>query len=175
MASESASERGVGLSLVLKPVFRKLVFQKMDWFCFPGAQTHLRSSRGRGFQLRTLVTTFSVLFWIGCSRAPRSLSAVTVAFEFAPHPACVGTVTVDFTLADAASKPLTGAHLTAEADMTHAGMSPVFGSVQENLPGRYESTLNLGMAGDWVILLHGTLPSGEKVERQFDLRNVRPN
>ena len=84
-------------------------------------------------------------------------------------------MTADFTLADAASKPVTGAHLTTEADMTHAGMSPVFGSVQENQPGRYESTLKLGMAGDWVVLLHGTLPTGEKVERQFELRNVRPN
>jgi hypothetical protein len=31
------------------------------------------------------------------------------------------------------------------------------------------------MAGDWVILLHGTLPTGAKVERQFELRNVQSN
>ncbi len=92
-----------------------------------------------------------------------------------PKPPRVGAVSVDFKLADAAAKPVIGAHLTTEADMTHAGMSPVFGSVQENQPGRYESTLNLGMAGDWVILLHGTLPTGEKLERQFELRDVRPN
>jgi hypothetical protein len=30
------------------------------------------------------------------------------------------------------------------------------------------------MAGDWVILLHGTLPDGEKLERQFDVREVGP-
>jgi hypothetical protein len=65
--------------------------------------------------------------------------------------------------------------LTAEADMTHAGMSPVFGAVEETQPGRYESTLQLSMAGEWVILLHGTLPTGEKLERQFELRDVRPN
>jgi len=59
--------------------------------------------------------------------------------------------------------------------MTHAGMSPVFGTVEERKPGRYESELKLGMAGDWVILLHGTLPTGEKVERQFELKDVRPN
>jgi len=31
------------------------------------------------------------------------------------------------------------------------------------------------MAGDWVILLHGALRNGEKLERQFDVRDVRPN
>ena len=65
--------------------------------------------------------------------------------------------------------------MTAEADMTHAGMSPVFGTVEERKPGRYQSELKLAMAGDWVILLHGTLPAGEKLERQFELRDVRPN
>jgi hypothetical protein len=31
------------------------------------------------------------------------------------------------------------------------------------------------MAGDWVILLHGTLPEGAKLERQIDVRGVRPD
>ena len=91
------------------------------------------------------------------------------------RPVRVGAVTVDFTLADAAAKPVVAAQLTTEADMTHAGMSPVFGRVEEKQPGRYESTLKLEMAGDWVILLHGTLPTGERLERQFELRDVRPN
>jgi hypothetical protein len=54
-------------------------------------------------------------------------------------------------------------------------MSPVFAEAKEVEPGRYQSTLILGMAGDWVILLHGSLPGGEKLERQFDLKGVRPN
>jgi hypothetical protein len=91
-----------------------------------------------------------------------------------PQPTRVGAVTVDFTLTDTTAMPVVGAHLTSEADMTHAGMSPVFGAVEEKQPGHYESTLNLGMAGDWVILLHGTLPTGDKLERQFELRNVQP-
>jgi hypothetical protein len=78
-------------------------------------------------------------------------------------------------LADAAAHPLTGAHIAIEADMSHAGMSPVFAEAKEVQPGRYQSQLSLGMAGDWVILLHGTLSNGEKLERQFDVRDVRPN
>lgn len=92
-----------------------------------------------------------------------------------PEPVRVGPVTVTFTLTDSSSRRVSGAHVTVEADMSHAGMSPVFSEAPEIEPGRYRSQLLLGMAGDWVILLHGTLPDGEKVERQFDVRGVRPN
>jgi hypothetical protein len=125
--------------------------------------------------LRTLVALVSLLVWMGCNRTAKPSPAVTVTFEAMPRPARVGTVTVDFALADVAARPVVGAQLTAEADMTHAGMSPVFGTVEEKQPGRYESTLKLEMAGDWIILLHGTLPTGEKMERQFELRDVRSN
>ncbi|HTS37318.1 MAG TPA: FixH family protein [Candidatus Solibacter sp.] len=115
------------------------------------------------------------LLTVGCNRAAPTSPVLAIGFEVTPRPARVGAITATFTLTNSTSKPLAGAHLTAEADMTHAGMSPVFGAVEERQPGRYESTLHLSMAGDWVILLHGTLPTGEKVDKQFDLRNVRPN
>jgi hypothetical protein len=35
--------------------------------------------------------------------------------------------------------------------------------------------LEFQMAGDWVILLHVTLPGGKKLEQQIDVRDVRPN
>ncbi len=58
--------------------------------------------------------------------------------------------------------------------MSHPGMSPLFAEAKETQPGRYESRLEFPMAGDWVILLHITLPGGKKLERQFDVRGVRP-
>jgi hypothetical protein len=128
----------------------------------------------RSSQFRLVLALISALLWSGCTRAANSTAAPTVVFEAMPQPTRVGAVTVDFTLTDAAAMPVVGAHLTAEADMTHAGMSPVFGAVEEKQPGHYESTLKLEMAGDWVILLHGALPTGDKLERQFELRNVQP-
>lgn len=59
--------------------------------------------------------------------------------------------------------------------MTHAGMNPVFADAIEAEPGRYQAQLKLQMAGDWIILLHITLPGGKKLERQFDLTDVQPN
>jgi hypothetical protein len=57
--------------------------------------------------------------------------------------------------------------------MTHAGMAPVFGHASEVQPGRYRSHLEFSMPGDWVILLHVKLASGQQVEKQFEIRGVR--
>jgi hypothetical protein len=78
-------------------------------------------------------------------------------------------------LADSAAKPITGAQIAIEADMSHAGMSPRFAEAKEADPGRYDAHLEFPMAGDWVILLRVTLPDGKKMERQFDVSGVRPN
>jgi hypothetical protein len=82
---------------------------------------------------------------------------------------------VTLTLADAAGKPVAGAHIAIEADMSHAGMSPRFADAKEANPGRYQAHLEFQMAGDWVMLLHVTLPDGTKLERQIDVRGVRPD
>jgi hypothetical protein len=122
---------------------------------------------------RLILASVCVLLGIGCHRASKRSSGLTAEFEIKPKR--VGPVVISLTLADAAARPLTGAHIAIEADMSHAGMSPVFAEAKEVHPGRYQSQLSLGMAGDWVILLHGTLSNGEKLERQFDVRDVRPN
>jgi hypothetical protein len=98
-----------------------------------------------------------------------------VEFQITSKPVMVGAIVICITLTDAGNHPVTGARMAVEADMSHAGMSPAFAQANEVQPGHYESRLSLGMAGDWVILLHGTLPNGEKLERQFDVKDVRPN
>lgn len=51
--------------------------------------------------------------------------------------------------------------------MSHAGMTPVFADAIETEPGRYSSTINLTMAGDWYFVVHMILPDGRQVERKF--------
>ena len=51
-------------------------------------------------------------------------ASVAIEHEISPQPARVGPATVTLKLADAAGKPITGAHIAIEADMSHAGMSP---------------------------------------------------
>ncbi len=110
---------------------------------------------------------------VGCNRPAERADIAIVKTEVSPHPARVGAITVMFTLKNGMALPVTGAHLRLEADMSHPGMSPVFADAHEAEPGRYQSQLTLGMAGDWVILVHGTLPDGKKFERQFAVNGVK--
>jgi hypothetical protein len=132
---------------------------------------------GIGYARRSglVLVAVTAVFAIGCHRPHNTSSGVIVEFQIEPNPVRVGLVVVSLTLTDTASHPVTGAQIAVEADMSHAGMNPVFARSKEVGPGQYQSQLSLGMAGDWVILVHGSLPHGEKLERQFDVRAVRPN
>lgn len=95
--------------------------------------------------------------------------------KITPQPVRVGPATVTVQLADAAKKPVSRATIKVEADMSHPGMSPVFGEAEETTPGSYQAHLDLNMGGDWVVLLHIKLPDARKIERQMDVRVVPSN
>ncbi|HKG58954.1 MAG TPA: FixH family protein [Pyrinomonadaceae bacterium] len=92
-----------------------------------------------------------------------------VAHEVLPQSPRVGRVQIRLRLTDASRKPLTGAEIRLEGNMSHAGMSPVFVDALEVAPGEYRANMDLSMAGDWVVLVHLTLSDGAKLERQFEM------
>jgi hypothetical protein len=108
----------------------------------------------------------------GCTRASQAAGATATDKHAAPQPPQVGPNTVTFRLA-MGSVPVTGAHVELEGDMAHAGMAPVFGSAKEISPGQYQGQLVLNMPGDWVVLLHITLPDGRKLEEQMKVNGVQ--
>lgn len=122
-----------------------------------------------------LLSCVAAVLATGCSRPIDSSPAVTVEHAISPEPPQVGPATVILKLADAAEKPVSGARIALEADMSHAGMAPVLKEAKETEPGQYEAHLRFTMAGDWVILLRIRLPGGRMLERQFNVSGVRPN
>lgn len=110
----------------------------------------------------------------GCGRRTGSSDDLTLKHEISPQPAHVGQVTITLRLTDAAGAPVTRALLKLEGNMSHAGMAPVFAEAKEIEPGRYGSTLELSMAGDWHVLVFVTLPDNRKFERQFEIKGVAP-
>lgn len=116
----------------------------------------------------------ATLLATACSRPADSSRTITIEHQISPEPARTGPTVVSFRLIDAAGHAIPGAQVAAEADMAHAGMSPVFDDAKEIEPGRYQAHLRFEMAGDWVILLHVTLPGGQKLERQISVPAVRP-
>jgi hypothetical protein len=94
--------------------------------------------------------------------------------EVEPQPPRVGEVTITVRVAAASGKPVTGAHLRLEGNMSHAGMASVFVEAREVAAGRYQARMELTMAGDWLLFVYATLPDGSKIDRQFDIKGVAP-
>jgi YtkA-like protein len=108
----------------------------------------------------------------GCHRSTGVSASVFVQSEITPRPVQVGPANVAVSLADSSGKPLVGARVTLEGNMTHPGMSPVFADAKELGGGRYQGQLNFSMGGDWVVLVHITSADGHKFERQLPAISV---
>jgi len=129
----------------------------------------------RYFSALASIVLLSLLLAAGCHRAVAPPADVVIVHEITPKPVRVGLMTVALGLTDHSSKPVTAAHITLEADMSHPGMAPVFADTAEVAPGRYQGSLNLNMPGDWAVLVHVRMPNGERVDQQIDVRGVESN
>ena len=107
-----------------------------------------------------------------CRKASDLSSQVTIQLEGHQQSLRVGQQTMSFTLKDALGKSVTGARVSLEANMSHAGMAPVFADATEVGPGSYRGVVEFSMAGDWIITVHARLASGQTIERQFDIKGV---
>jgi hypothetical protein len=110
----------------------------------------------------------------GCRPAAEPAPAAVIDVAMTPDPPRVGMSSVTLKVADSAGKPITGAQIEWEGIMKHPGMSPVFARTFETGVGQYQSTIDFTMAGDWVLVIRMTLTNGKKLERQIEIRGVRP-
>jgi hypothetical protein len=108
----------------------------------------------------------------GCRHQNEALTDLTVVHEVSPQPPRVGPVTITLRVIDSSGQPVPGARIRLEGNMSHAGMVPAFADAAEIERGRYRAILELSMAGDWVVLVHLTLPNGSKLDRQFEIKGV---
>lgn len=126
------------------------------------------SSRGIYTDMCAYSVVFAVLLLVGgCGRPTRTSGSIAVDARFVARIARSGQGFVAVNLSDSAARPVTGAHIAAEGNMSHPGMAPVLADCKEIEPGRYQADLDLGMRGSWVILLEITLANGEKMERRM--------
>jgi len=84
----------------------------------------------------------------------------------------VGQTTITLRLTNISGQPVSGARIKLEANMSHPGMAPVFADATELDEGRYRSTLELSMAGDWIVVAHVTLSDGRRSDQQFEINGV---
>lgn len=124
------------------------------------------------FRKKFLFFLFVVLFGFACQKTAKPPD-ITLQYEIAPQPPRVGTATIDLKLTDKNGAAVGGARVDLEGNMSHAGMAPISSEAKEIETGKYRGTLQLAMAGDWIVLVHITLPDGQKLQRQIELSGVR--
>jgi hypothetical protein len=131
--------------------------------------------RARWPRLLAAIACFAVWLASGCRTGIERQPAVAVECGISPQPVRVGPAILNVKLHDAAGQPVAGARVDLEADMSHPGMAPVFAPAREGAPGQYQGSLPLAMPGDWVMLIHVTLPDGRKLDRQLSVPGVSAN
>jgi hypothetical protein len=109
----------------------------------------------------------------GCRSGSSDTADVRVEMTLNPSPPVVGDADVSLALASANGKPLAGAAVRLEGNMSHAGMKPSFADLEEVEPGRYKGTLTFTMGGDWFVLVSARTKDGRTVHRKFDVRGVK--
>jgi YtkA-like len=115
------------------------------------------------------------LFGFGCGKPIEPQAAVAIEYWISPRPPRVGPAIVNVNLRDAARKPVAGARVKLEANMSHPGMAPVVSELREVATGRYQGNLEFAMPGDWVVVFHVTLPDGRTLEREVNVPGVAAN
>ena len=115
-----------------------------------------------------------LLLLAGCGRVqqanPSAPDSYVVTLAADPAPPVVGGGAVIVTLRDAAGRPVDNVQLAIEANMSHAGMTPVMADAAAGKDGIYRVPLTWTMAGDWYVDVKCTLPDGQKITRRFPLQ-----
>ncbi len=109
----------------------------------------------------------------GCGRVQQGVTTpqdgYTVTLSAQPSAPAVGDGMLLVTLRDPDGKPVTGARLQVEGNMSHAGMQPSFGKVVSEEAGQYTVAIAWTMGGDWSVDVRATLADGRVVTRRFPL------
>jgi hypothetical protein len=113
--------------------------------------------------------------WLGiaCHR-PAQARDLTFESTVSPRPVVGRPALLELHVLDAGGRPVLGAQLRVEAQMSHPGMAPWLATATERGNGVYDVPLRFSMAGDWIVLVTGSLPNGDKVEHRVDVPGVRP-
>lgn len=110
----------------------------------------------------------------GCRPPAGTAPEIALEWTVVPDPPATGPVAFSLTLTDTtAGRPVEGAAVRLEGNMSHPGMKPVFAAAREVAPGRYEAPLDFTMAGDWFVLVEAALSDGRTLQRKVDVRGVR--
>lgn len=120
-----------------------------------------------------LIFVAMTLLSAACRKAAEQSHPITIELDDKTLTYRTGRDTISLKLTDTLGNPVSGAQVSLEGNMLHAGMAPTFGQASEVAPGNYRGNLDFTMGGDWIITVRVHLSDGQQVERQFEIKGVR--
>jgi YtkA-like len=100
---------------------------------------------------------------------------VTATWKVNPTPAVTGAATVVRVTLQSELGPVRGANLRLEAHMSHPGMTALEAEMIESSAGTYEASLQLSMAGEWVLVVSGKLADGGWITQHMKIMAGPPS
>jgi hypothetical protein len=119
--------------------------------------------------LISILVAFAVM---GCAQQSQSAPAATdIHIELAVEPElpAVGDSTLLVTLTESGGASVSGATVTVEGNMDHAGMEPFRGQSSEDTDGVYRVPFRWTMGGGWLLTVTAALPDGGQATETFEI------
>jgi hypothetical protein len=123
-----------------------------------------------------------LLLLVACGRVqnPRFLGAaadaargVAIDLSELPENPTVGAASQLLITVTREGRPVEGADVQVEGNMTHAGMEPLFVEATEVAGGEYQAAIEWTMGGEWFLRVRATLLDGSVAEETVSGFEVR--
>lgn len=122
--------------------------------------------------MRAVVLSLCLLPLWGCVRKPASFEpAIGFSHQISAESE---RLSISLELTEPDGSPIKGAKVTAEGNMSHAGMVPIYFTFEETSPGRYLAKTRLTMAGDWILSVAAKTSDNRSVTRDIPYRLAKP-
>ncbi|MGD2162217.1 MAG: FixH family protein [Anaerolineales bacterium] len=125
------------------------------------------------WKILSLIILSLILLTPACTRQSAQgdqASNLTVDLSFEPETPVMGEGIILLKIWDEQTQPIEDLSIEVKGDMTHAGMTPVFGTSSYQGDGIYRVPFKWTMAGDWILQVTAELPDGRILDRSFDVR-----
>lgn len=112
-------------------------------------------------------------FNVGSTQKWGQPAGPNVTLNTPPGAVKVGKNPLEFTILDAAGKPMTGAKVTTAVAMTSMDMGTTHPPAKEDKAGHYTTEAEFSMKGPWRVTVRVAPPNQQPFTRAFDLNVVR--
>lgn len=109
----------------------------------------------------------------GCKQQTASLqNEYKVHYSLKSNKLSVGETDFHFKVSDSKGEMVEVRDFLVEGNMTHPGMVPVYGESKKIDNGQYLVTMDLTMAGDWILFISFKNAEGQIIKKELPLNGV---